>query len=137
MFKGLTAVLIMRHFGAELGAGRRSRGISRSSLSGLVEVQRRQRRRNLYRRAHWTLLACRFGLLHGLARRCRRHSLFLACRSHRQRRHAVGSLVLQPPNFAVLFLFLTILLWIMHRANIVRLLDGTEGKIGAKAATSD
>lgn len=41
------------------------------------------------------------------------------------------------PNFAVLFLFLTILLWIMHRANIVRLLDGTEGKIGAKADTSD
>jgi hypothetical protein len=25
----------------------------------------------------------------------------------------------------------------MHRANIVRLLDGTEGKIGAKADTSD
>jgi len=25
-------------------------------------------------------------------------------------------------------------LWIMHRANIARLLDGSEGKIGAKAA---
>jgi hypothetical protein len=28
-------------------------------------------------------------------------------------------------------------LWIMHRANIVRLLDGSEGKIGAQAETSD
>jgi glycerol-3-phosphate acyltransferase PlsY len=36
----------------------------------------------------------------------------------------------------VLFLFLTVLLWIMHRANIVRLLDGSEGKIGAKAETT-
>lgn len=33
---------------------------------------------------------------------------------------------------ALLFLPLTALLWIMHRANIARLLTGTEGKIGAK-----
>jgi glycerol-3-phosphate acyltransferase PlsY len=32
---------------------------------------------------------------------------------------------------AQLFLLLTVLLWIMHRANIVRLASGTEGKIGA------
>jgi glycerol-3-phosphate acyltransferase PlsY len=31
---------------------------------------------------------------------------------------------------AELFLALTVLLWIMHRANIARLLRGTEGKIG-------
>jgi len=31
----------------------------------------------------------------------------------------------------VLFVLLTLLLWIMHRANIARLLNGTEGKIGA------
>jgi len=31
---------------------------------------------------------------------------------------------------AALFLLLTVLLWIMHRANIQRLLDGDEGKIG-------
>jgi glycerol-3-phosphate acyltransferase PlsY len=31
---------------------------------------------------------------------------------------------------AKLFLLLTVLLWIMHRANIARLLAGTEGKIG-------
>jgi len=36
---------------------------------------------------------------------------------------------------AALFLALSALLWIMHRANIARLLDGSEGKIGAKAAT--
>ena len=38
-------------------------------------------------------------------------------------------------NLAMLFLVPTILLWIMHRANIARLLEGSEGKIGAKAAT--
>jgi glycerol-3-phosphate acyltransferase PlsY len=35
------------------------------------------------------------------------------------------------PNVALLFLVMTALLWIMHRANIARLLAGTEGKIGA------
>jgi len=38
------------------------------------------------------------------------------------------------PAAAALFLLLTALLWIMHRANIARLLRGTEGRIGAKAA---
>jgi glycerol-3-phosphate acyltransferase PlsY len=38
------------------------------------------------------------------------------------------------PNIASLFLLMTVLLWIMHRANIARLLDGSEGKIGANAA---
>ena len=37
------------------------------------------------------------------------------------------------PSAAALFLLLSALLWIMHRANIRRLLDGSEGKIGAKA----
>jgi glycerol-3-phosphate acyltransferase PlsY len=42
------------------------------------------------------------------------------------------------PNVATLFLFLTAALWFMHRENIARLLNGTEGKIGVKtAATSD
>jgi len=36
------------------------------------------------------------------------------------------------PSIAVLFLLLTVLLWIMHHANIARLMAGTEGKIGAK-----
>ena len=38
------------------------------------------------------------------------------------------------PEDAVLFLALAVMLWIMHRANIARLLNGTEGKIGAKSA---
>jgi glycerol-3-phosphate acyltransferase PlsY len=35
---------------------------------------------------------------------------------------------------AVLFFFLTALLWLMHRANIMRLLNGSEPEIGAKSA---
>src|SRR6516165_9133138 len=34
---------------------------------------------------------------------------------------------------AVLFALLTVLLWIMHRANIARLVNGTEGKIGTSS----
>jgi glycerol-3-phosphate acyltransferase PlsY len=34
---------------------------------------------------------------------------------------------------AILFALLTVLLWIMHRANIARLLEGTESKIGRSA----
>jgi glycerol-3-phosphate acyltransferase PlsY len=40
--------------------------------------------------------------------------------------------LLNQPSTAAVFLVLTALLWIMHRANIARLLEGTEGKIGAK-----
>ncbi|SNS92655.1 glycerol-3-phosphate 1-O-acyltransferase PlsY [Tardiphaga sp. 37S4] len=36
------------------------------------------------------------------------------------------------PQLAVLATALTLLLWFMHRENIKRLLNGTEGKIGAK-----
>jgi len=36
---------------------------------------------------------------------------------------------------AMLFAVLTVLVWIMHRANIARLIDGTEGKIGKPAAS--
>ena len=35
------------------------------------------------------------------------------------------------PTVAALFLLLTALLWVMHRANIARLLEGSERKIGA------
>ena len=38
------------------------------------------------------------------------------------------------PDAAVLYAILTALLWFMHRANIARLLQGSEPKIGAKAA---
>jgi len=40
--------------------------------------------------------------------------------------------LLDQPGIAALFLALTGMLWIMHRANIARLLAGQEGKIGAK-----
>ena len=40
------------------------------------------------------------------------------------------------PDAAVLYAALTALLWFMHRANLARLLQGTEPKIGAKAAPS-
>ena len=42
--------------------------------------------------------------------------------------------LLGQPSIALLFLLLSALLWIMHRANIARLLNGNEGKIGAKPA---
>jgi glycerol-3-phosphate acyltransferase PlsY len=35
-------------------------------------------------------------------------------------------------NVALLFVLLTVLLWVMHRTNIARLLNGSEGKIGKK-----
>ncbi len=41
--------------------------------------------------------------------------------------------LLNQPGIAALFLALSALLWIMHRANIARLLQGSEGKIGAKS----
>ncbi len=44
----------------------------------------------------------------------------------------IGLLGLGEPDTAALFFVLTIVLWIMHRANIARLLNGREGKIGAK-----
>jgi glycerol-3-phosphate acyltransferase PlsY len=37
------------------------------------------------------------------------------------------------PALALLFAVLTVLLWIMHHANIRRLLNGAEGKIGSKS----
>jgi glycerol-3-phosphate acyltransferase PlsY len=43
--------------------------------------------------------------------------------------------LLNLPNTAALFLVLTILLWVKHRANIARLLSGSEGKIGANATS--
>ena len=41
--------------------------------------------------------------------------------------------LLDRPNAAALFLLLTALLWIMHRANLGRLLNGSEGKIGGSS----
>jgi len=43
-------------------------------------------------------------------------------------------LLLHRESAAALFLVLTVLTWIMHRANIARLLNGSEGKIGAASS---
>jgi len=48
-----------------------------------------------------------------------------------------GLWLLGQHDIAALFLLLTILLWVMHRTNIARLLNGSEGKIGAKAANTN
>lgn len=45
----------------------------------------------------------------------------------------LGLYMLGQPAAAALFLLLSVLLWVMHRANIGRLLDGSEGRIGAKS----
>jgi glycerol-3-phosphate acyltransferase PlsY len=42
--------------------------------------------------------------------------------------------LLGQPRTAVLFLLLSALLWIMHRANIARLIAGTESRIGRSSA---
>ena len=42
--------------------------------------------------------------------------------------------LLAQPQAAGWFLLMTVLLWITHRINIRRLLNGSEGKIGAKSA---
>jgi glycerol-3-phosphate acyltransferase PlsY len=44
----------------------------------------------------------------------------------------IGIMGLGEPKASALFFLLTIFLWAMHRANIRRLLNGDEGKIGAK-----
>lgn len=41
-------------------------------------------------------------------------------------------LVMAHPALAALFALMTVLLWIMHRGNIARLMNGTESKIGSK-----
>jgi glycerol-3-phosphate acyltransferase PlsY len=45
----------------------------------------------------------------------------------------LGLWLLGRPEAATLFFALSILLWFMHRANIARLMNGTEGRIGARA----
>jgi len=42
--------------------------------------------------------------------------------------------LLAQPQAAAWFVLMTVLLWITHRINIRRLLNGSEGKIGAKSA---
>ena len=68
--------------------------------------------------------------------RCGTEPLLFARGPDRQRADAAGAVALGQPRTAALFLLLSALLWIMHRANIARLLNGSEGKIGRKSASS-
>ena len=43
--------------------------------------------------------------------------------------------LLDDPRAALLLMVLTALLWVMHRANIARLMAGTEGRIGQRSST--
>ncbi len=45
----------------------------------------------------------------------------------------LAALLLGRPGVAALFSLLTLLLWVMHRANIARLVNGTESKIGSSS----
>ena len=49
----------------------------------------------------------------------------------------LGLWILGRPAVAAVFLVLTLLLWIKHKENIIRLLKGTEGKIDAKSVRPD
>ena len=115
-------------------ACRRPRRLPRPPVSGLARLQGRQGRRDLYRRPARLLLARSAGLLRDLARGRRRHPLFVAVGPGRQRGHAGRPVVArQSPEAGLLFVAMAVLVFIMHRANIARLLAGTEAKIGQSA----
>ena len=88
MFKGTVAVLIAKHFGVGRSACGGSRRFCRSPLPGVARVQRRQRRRDLHRGAHWPLLAGGIGILRDLAFDCRSIALFITRRIDSERPHA-------------------------------------------------
>jgi acyl phosphate:glycerol-3-phosphate acyltransferase len=135
MFKGLTAVLMARHFGTDLalaaGLGaflghlfpvwlgfKGGKGVATyiGVLAGL----------------YWpaALAFCLAWLAVAAATRYSSLAALIASAGT-----PLGLWFCNMPNVASLFLLMTVLLWFMHRANIARLLDGSEGKIGANAAT--
>ncbi|MDR6950748.1 glycerol-3-phosphate acyltransferase PlsY [Ancylobacter sp. 3268] len=65
----------------------------------------------------------------GVARLFRYSSLAALCATAAT---VIAALVLASSALTLLLTVLTVMLWIMHRANIRRLLAGTEGRIGAK-----
>lgn len=134
MFKGLTAVLIMRHFGTEpaLAAG------LGAFLGHLFPVWLRFKGG----KGVATYIGVLIGLYWPAALAFCVIWLSIAAASRYSSLAALIASALTPlglwafnrPNIAALFLVLTAALWVMHRENIARLLNGTEGKIGAKAA---
>ena len=77
------------------------------------------------------LVAAAVGVLRDLARGRRRDPLFVARGADRKHRGADGSSWHGEVAELRLFLLLSVLLWFMHRANITRLVRGTESKIGS------
>lgn len=134
MFKGLTAVLIMRHFGTELAL---AAGLG-AFLGHLFPVWLRFKGG----KGVATYIGVLIGLYWPAALAFCVIWLSIAAASRYSSLAALIASALTPlglwafnrPNIAALFLVLTAALWVMHRENIARLLNGTEGKIGAKAA---
>ena len=112
------------------GGGR----VSRPPLSGLAQLQGRQGRRDLYRRAARPRLARRLAmcLIWLAVAALTRYSSLAALVASVLTPGVLLALGERPE--AVLFALLTALLWIMHRANIARLIAGTEGRIGERSA---
>src|SRR5690242_9651702 len=129
MFKGLTVVLIARHFSVEMAL---AAGLG-AFLGHLFPVWLRFK--------GGKGVATYIGVLAGLywpaalafcvawlaVAAVTRYSLLAALIASAGT--PLGLWLCNQPNVAALFLLLTVLLWIMHRANIARLLDGSEGKI--------
>ena len=134
MLKGTVAVVIAGYFGgpnAAMLAG--ARRLPRPPLPGLAQIQGRQGRRGLYRRADRPVLAGGADVLPDLARDRRRPRATRRCR--RWSPAFVTPMFLWwfgHPALASLFVVLTLLLFYMHRENIKRLQAGTEGRIGEK-----
>ena len=73
------------------------------------------------------------GLRSRLARCRRAHPLFLGGGVDGERSGAAGVLLwLGRPHAGLVFALLAALLWVKHRPNIERLLDGTETRIGQR-----
>jgi len=77
----------------------------------------------------WMALLTFAGVWLGVAATTRYSSLAALCATVAS---PIGLYLMGRPDAAALFVVLTAIAWIMHRANISRLVAGTESKIGAK-----
>ena len=134
MFKGTVAVLVARHFGADAALA--------ASLGAFVGHLFPVWLRFKGGKGVATYIGVLIGLYWPAALAFCVIWLSIAAASRYSSLAALIASALTPlglwafnrPNIAALFLVLTAALWVMHRENIARLLNGTEGKIGAKAA---
>ena len=88
MFKGTVAVLVAKHFGIDAALAAGLGAFVGHLFPVWLEVQRRQRRRDLHRCAHRSLLAGGIGILRDLAFDCRSIPIFITCRIDSERPHA-------------------------------------------------